>query len=177
MQYRFIGVVGIFLSSAVMADTTLGDVAQNLLGPTSIVTKVMMLACYLVGAILVFLALAQYKIHRQSPKLVPLATPITMLVLGVVALLIPYVTKQFETGKAPVQSESRKSDLLPLPNLSNTRGPVLPAPGSQVSPDSAPPRSAPASTAPEAPPQTSPEAAPEPRSSEGQGGHWTDRYR
>ncbi len=110
---------------SVFASNSIGDVANNLMGPTSLVTKLVEIGCYVIGLAFVMMSIAQYKIHRQSPKLVPLATPITLLVLGVVALFIPYWTMQTETGKAEVKSES--SSTLPLPGAP-TKGSGLPYP-------------------------------------------------
>jgi len=83
---------------------SIGDVAETLMGPTEIMTKLILVACYIIGIALLLVAMAQYKIHLQSPKLVPLTTPIALVILGVVALLIPYVTNKFETGNAEKQS-------------------------------------------------------------------------
>ncbi len=115
----------LLIPMSVFAGGSIGDVANNLMGPTSIVTKVVEIGCYVIGLAFVMMSIAQYKIHRQSPKLVPLATPITLLVLGVIALFIPYLTMQTETGKADVKSES--SSALPLPGAP-TKGSGLPYP-------------------------------------------------
>ncbi len=105
---------------------SVGDAADNLMGPTSIVMKVVDIGCYLIGLAFVMMSIAQYKIHRQSPKLVPLATPITLVILGVIALLIPYATKQGHTGKNEVPQETRSSNL-PLPGQEQ-KSPGLPYP-------------------------------------------------
>ncbi|MBS0289937.1 MAG: hypothetical protein JSS07_07900 [Proteobacteria bacterium] len=107
---------------------SIGDAAENLLGPTSLVTKLVEIGCYVVGLAFVMMSFTQYKIHRQSPKLVPLATPITLLILGLIALLIPYGTKLAETGKSEIKKEERQA--LPLPGES-PKGPSLPYPTSQ----------------------------------------------
>jgi hypothetical protein len=72
---------------------SLKDVSQNLMGPTEVLTKLFILACYLIGAALIFASFAQYKIHRQSPKLVPLTTPIWLFLLGLILVLLPYLSK------------------------------------------------------------------------------------
>src|SRR5438477_9236985 len=113
-----IGLILISFSAYAARDVSVGGVAENLLGPTELITKLALLACYIVGAALVMVALAQYKIHRQSPKLVPLSTPITLLILGVIALLIPYGSNMFgESGSAVEQNKGRgagKENVLPL---------------------------------------------------------------
>lgn len=130
---QFLATLGLSLwSFSAMASsnsTSLGDIANTLLQPTALVTKLLLLACYVIGIALILMAFAQYKIHRQSPKLVPLSTPIILLVLGVIALMIPYVTNQFETGNAEkfVQKD-QKPTLLPLPDVTPSKGPGLPLP-------------------------------------------------
>lgn len=106
----FIG-LGVSLISTAAFGVDVDDIAGGLETPVVILTKVLLFACYVVGAILILGALAQYRNHRQSPKLVPLTTPILLLVLGVVLLLVPYfstlgdstsaVEQQKKQGKGP----------------------------------------------------------------------------
>lgn len=112
-----------------MALQSLGDVAENLMGPTSIVTKLVDITCYIIGMAFVLVAFAQYKIHRQSPKLVPLTTPVLLLVLGICALLVPYVTKVTETGKSTTETKEEKPNLLPMPDIQKGAG--IPYPPTQ----------------------------------------------
>lgn len=113
-----------------VAMPSIGAAAQNILVPTEILTKLLLLTCYILGAIFVFMALVQYRIHRQSPKLVPLTTPILLFVLGVICGLIPFTSKIFgETFSAVERSDIPKTgdgeSLLPLPEVP-ARGPLLP---------------------------------------------------
>jgi hypothetical protein len=151
MANRIKALLGIFLllcSSSVLA-TTIGDVATNLMGPTAIVTKLVIVACYVIGIVLVFVAIAQFKIHKQSPKLVPLSTPIALLILGTVALLIPYATNNIcVTGDATKGAETKKNTLLPLPGEAQLPG--LPQPKRNEAPE--PKRAAPPPSKPVAPP-------------------------
>lgn len=118
------------LMPATLMAGSIGDAAENLMAPTSIVMKLVEIGCYLIGLAFVLMSVAQYKIHRQSPKLVPLSTPITLLILGVIALFIPYTTKLAETGKSEVKQEE-KSSSLPLPGQEN-KGAGLPYPPGHV---------------------------------------------
>lgn len=147
----------LLLCSPSLFATTIGDVATNLMGPTAIVTKLVIVACYVIGLVLVFVAIAQYKIHRQSPKLVPLSTPIALLILGTVALLIPYATNNFgETGSATKGSEgeSKRNTALPLPGEAQLPG--LPQPKRNEVPGPEPKRVAPSQSTPAAPPPPPP---------------------
>ncbi len=107
---------------------SLGEAADNLMTPVSFMTKLALLACYIIGIALLLAAIAQYKIHRQSPKLVPLTTPITLLVIGLTALGIPYATYMFgDTFSAEEQHPTgQSSSNLPLPDLNANKGPKLP---------------------------------------------------
>jgi hypothetical protein len=156
-----------------------GDMAENLLVPTAIVTKLVLIACYVIGFIFVFMAMAQYKIHRQSPKLVPLGTPIILLILGIVALLVPYTTNLGNTGKAeaevdkgtplPFETKSPKGPGIPLPPMQKGNHTPPPEPTPAPAPDT--PAPSPDMPAPDNGPSVTPEAPP---ADEGGGSGWTD---
>lgn len=139
--------------------SSIGDAADSLMTPVAIMTKLALLACYIIGIALLLASIAQYKIHRQSPKLVPLTTPITLLVLGLVAIGIPYATNLFgESYSAEQQKPSQSKSTLILPDLNASKGPSLPS--ARPKDETAPP-----------PPSSTPESTQPPPSS---GGRWTD---
>lgn len=127
---RILSLVGIVLLSAFGGGThSIGDAAQNLMEPTAILTKLVLITCYIVGVALLFMAFAQYRIHRQSPKLVPLGTPITLLLLGLLSLGIPAGTHLFGDPHS-AEDEAPRSKVkspLPLPDV-GPKGPKIPAP-------------------------------------------------
>lgn len=144
---------------SLFADISIGEASTNLMTPVSFVTKLALLSCYIIGIALVLASIAQYKIHRQSPKLVPLTTPITLLILGLTAIGIPYATNMFGDSYSAEQQHptERKSSGLVLPDINSNKGPSLPsAPAPRRDNEPAPPP-----------------AAVEPPPSSG-GGHWTD---
>lgn len=175
MRFVMIVVVaGLTPIAMAQSSTSIGDIANTLLQPTALVTKLLLLTCYIVGVALILMAFAQYKVHRQSPKLVPLSTPVILLFLGIVALLIPYVTNQFETGNAEkVVEKSDKPTLLPLPEETPHKGPGLPLPSREG--EVAPPPSIPKETT-TAPSRDA--TSVDPYADQGSG-NWTDdpRYR
>lgn len=69
----------------------LGDMAQSLLVGGGILTKLMWAVCIVVGIILIAAAFTQFQIHRRNPKLVPLTTPVLYLILGIIAIAIPFI--------------------------------------------------------------------------------------
>lgn len=109
-------------ASSLALASSLEQASQNLMGPTEILTKLVVVACYIVGVALIIFALAQYRQHRQSPKLVPLSTPIILLILGIVAVLIPYISvlsgqsfSAVERAKEEGQTPDKSGALPPLP--------------------------------------------------------------
>ncbi len=144
---------------SLFADISLGEASTNLMTPVSFITKLALLSCYIIGIALVLASIAQYKIHRQSPKLVPLTTPITLLILGLTAIGIPYATNMFGDSYSAEQQHptERKSSGLVLPDVNSNKGPSLPsAPAPKRDSE---PSSAPAPAAAEPPPSS---------------GRWTD---
>lgn len=113
----------LLLPSTVWGDPSLGDVADSLMTPTEIITKLTVVASYIVGVGLLIFAIAQYKQHRQSPKLVPLTTPIMLVILGVCALLIPYVSIISGKSYSAVEQAKREGK---LPPKSGALSPDLP---------------------------------------------------
>lgn len=130
LKYIFLSVIW-FMPSFALAQASFGEAAENLLGPTELLTKLFLLACYIVGIMLIFTAFVQYRLHRQNPKQVPLTTPVTLLILGVICALIPYGSKMFGITYSAVEqkgaSDPKAENLLPLPDLEK-RGPLLPLP-------------------------------------------------
>ncbi len=123
----------VFLPVVALAKTgSLGDSADSLLNMTAMVTKLMHIACYIIGVALILGSVAQYKNHRQNPKLVPLGTPITLLILGVIAVLIPYGSKMFgESYSAEDKAKvGQKETVLPLPGSAPKSSGLIPLPGS-----------------------------------------------
>ena len=151
--FVFLG-LGLFNQAALAAD--LGQITDTLMTPTKIITKLLIFACYVVGAILIFAAMAQYKIHRQSPKLVPLTTPILLLFLGVGLLVIPYFTSLPQQTGSVVEQAKRSGADEPPPSQFSTTGSQQP-------------------TGPGSLPADEPAAPSEPPPSNG--GSWRDKYR
>ena len=94
------GITLIFSGAAL--SVSLGDVADKVSFTAGIVSHGMWAACIIVGIILIASAFSQYQIHRSNPKAVPLVTPITYLVLALLALCIPFINylTGAEEGKA-----------------------------------------------------------------------------
>lgn len=77
------------------AATSLADAAEGLFEPVLFITVMMKYVCYVLGFALALGAGAQYRLHRQNPKLTPLLTPIIMLFLGVIVFFLPHISTMF----------------------------------------------------------------------------------
>lgn len=69
----------------------LSDVVSTLLVGGGVLSKLMWAVCIVVGVALIAAAFTQFQIHRRNPKLVPLATPILYLILGILAIAVPFI--------------------------------------------------------------------------------------
>lgn len=107
ISFIFIHLSLLFVSAPLYA-TTVDEITTKLDTPMVIVTKVLIFCCYVVGAILIFAAIAQYRNHRQSPKLVPLTTPVLLLILGVGLLFIPYITTLVQDTSSAAERQKRE---------------------------------------------------------------------
>jgi hypothetical protein len=108
MLKRVVGIACLGWVGQSLAINTLGQAADGLFGPVSVVTMLMELACYIIGTSFCIGAIMQYRIHRQNPKLTPLMTPVIMLVVGVLLILMPYFSVL--PGDSFSASEQEKRD-------------------------------------------------------------------
>lgn len=157
------------------SSASIGDAAESLTDVTAIVTKLVHIACYIVGTALILGSVAQYKNHKQNPKLVPLTTPITLLILGVLGVMIPYGTKIFgESYSAEERAKASQDNRLML--LPTEKKPGLTPLGSKPA-ENVPPQQGqdyPAQQEPYAHPEATPDTAPaESGDSGSSGGGWT----
>lgn len=69
--------------------TAASNVSEVLKGISGIIEAVL----YIAACVLFISAAMKYRIHRQNPQQVPIATPITEVVLAVVLACLPMVTR------------------------------------------------------------------------------------
>jgi hypothetical protein len=81
--------------NTIVAANSLGEVADVLFSGTNFLTKFFWVASILVGVFLLTGCMVHYKEHRNNPKLVPISTVITYLILGLVAIGIPFLNRLF----------------------------------------------------------------------------------
>jgi hypothetical protein len=74
---------------------TFGEVSNTLFSGVNVLTKFFWAGCILIGIFLLVGSLINYQSHRNNPKLVPMATVITYLFLGILTISIPFLNKLF----------------------------------------------------------------------------------
>lgn len=124
----------LLLPGLVWATASVEEIAENLMNPTEILTKLVIVASYAVGVGLIIFSIAQYRQHRKSPKLVPLTTPILLFILGVCTLVIPYISvisgESFSaTEQAKRQGKGPEKSGAFSPTLPEVKKQKLPGPG------------------------------------------------
>ncbi len=88
-----------FFALDAFATPSLGQAANNLLGPTVGLGKILNAICMVSGIGFLLGAIVQYKYHRENPQQVRLSTPITFLILGFALMSIPFVSMMSESGR------------------------------------------------------------------------------
>ncbi len=87
----------------------IGEVADTLFSGTNILTRFFWVASILVGVFLLTGCMVHYKEHRNNPKLVPLSTVITYLILGLIAISIPFLNRLFGDDAYDAVNQSTNS--------------------------------------------------------------------
>jgi len=98
---------------------SLGDISGTLTFGADIVVKLMWAACIITGVILLSASFTQFQIHRYNPKLVPLTTPVMYLILGVIAIAIPFAGRIFDAQDAYVRSKDMPQSSSDSPSSTN----------------------------------------------------------
>ena len=76
----------------------LGEVADNLMQPVSIVSGFLSGMAIVIGMACLFGSFVRYMQYRVNPLANPISTVITLLVLGILLLLLPLIYKLTESG-------------------------------------------------------------------------------
>lgn len=76
----------------------IGQVADNMLEPVSVLSDFISTACLVLGLAFLFTTLIKYIEHRRSPLMVPISTVIFLLILSLALLALPLSSKVVENG-------------------------------------------------------------------------------
>jgi hypothetical protein len=83
-------------------EQTIPEVGERLMTFTDVITRLMLVACFVVGVGFIFVALLQYQTHRRNPKFVPLDKPVWYLVLGIILIGIIFLEEIFGGGTGSI---------------------------------------------------------------------------
>ena len=89
------------------AASSLGSIAGDLTTTGDILVKMMWAACIIVGVSLTVVSFTYFQTHRMNPKLVPLTTPILYLILGLLAICLPFAERIFGAEDSYTKEDQR----------------------------------------------------------------------
>ncbi|MBT4963313.1 MAG: hypothetical protein HOI53_04935 [Francisellaceae bacterium] len=95
--------------------TSLSAVTDSVGYSAGILGNLLNATCIIMGVALIASAVTQYQIHKNSPKLVPLTTPIVYVVLSLCVLAIPATSVILNIN----ESEYGPSEYIIAPGASN----------------------------------------------------------
>ena len=80
--------------------------------PVGTLTRLMLFACFVIGVAMFLGGALQYRNHLQSPKLVPLTTPIFLIIFGTIAILLPYFSSLPEHTGSVLKQQKKTSRVM-----------------------------------------------------------------
>lgn len=75
-----------------------GKVMTNMLSPVSVLSDFINTACFAIGGSFLFASVIKYIEHRRSPLMVPISTVIFLFFMGVLLILLPFLSLFIDTG-------------------------------------------------------------------------------
>lgn len=93
--YKWVVLIFLMITSSISQATTnavgLGDLANNMLSPISILRHVFTAISFVLGVYMVTNAIMKYLRFRQNPQESPISTVIFMAILGALLIFIPFL--------------------------------------------------------------------------------------
>lgn len=88
-----LAVICFFFVTAVFATqyTGVGNVANNILEPVSVLSDFVKAACFIIGGSFLFASIIKYIEHRRSPLMVPISTVIFLIFGGLALIGLPFI--------------------------------------------------------------------------------------
>lgn len=87
----------------------LGQVAEVLINGTDFVTRLLIVACFVIGIGLVIVGILMYQSHRRNPKFVPLDRVIMYVILGLLVLGIPFLGQIIAPTSSTIDIKKQQS--------------------------------------------------------------------
>lgn len=97
-----ITVYSIFSIAFGTEEHSIPTVGERLMSFTDVLTRLMLVACFVVGVGFIFVAILQYQTHRRNPKFVPLDKPVWYLILGLLLIGIIFLEEIFGGGTGSI---------------------------------------------------------------------------
>lgn len=86
----------LLLTSDVVNAAGVGEVAEHVLEPASVVTNFLLTGCIILGIAFIFTAIIRYNLYRTNPLANPISTVVFFLVAGIILLCFPLASRFFE---------------------------------------------------------------------------------
>ena len=77
------------------AVNSIGQASDNIFEGANLLTRFFWAACIFAGVFLLTAAISNYKEHRNNPKLIPISTVIVYVILGLAAIMVPFLNRLF----------------------------------------------------------------------------------
>lgn len=90
---KIISLIFFVSGNAYAFSDSLGDLADKLMLPMSVLTSALYNMSLAIGIALLFGALIQYKNYRNNPAQVPMSRFVTLLIFGLVLIALPIFAK------------------------------------------------------------------------------------
>lgn len=92
-------IILIFCSKfTISAAAGIGDIAENMMEPVSVLSNFIGSASLIVGICALFAAFLRYMQHRVNPLSAPLGSVIMLIIIGIVLLCLPFIYKLTDSG-------------------------------------------------------------------------------
>ncbi|OGT34943.1 MAG: hypothetical protein A3F11_06225 [Gammaproteobacteria bacterium RIFCSPHIGHO2_12_FULL_37_14] len=75
-----------------------GRVAETLLEPIGVLSDLISTVCFVIGGAFLFASLIKYIEHRRSPLMVPISTVVYLLIIGLILVLLPFISLLTDSG-------------------------------------------------------------------------------
>lgn len=84
----FIAFIIVISQQTAFAVQDLGQVAQNIMEPVTVVSQFMMTACFVIGGSFLFTSIIKYVEHRRNPLASPISTVVFLFIAGIILILL-----------------------------------------------------------------------------------------
>ena len=75
-----------------------GKVARTMLEPLSVLSDLINTLCFVIGGSFLFASIIKYIEHKRSPLMVPISTVFYLFLIGLILVLLPFISMITESG-------------------------------------------------------------------------------